>query len=244
MGGRPPRVRQQPPTASGGHADESDQTPLRFLAGTSPEADAAATASDEPLETFTLQNGVVLRFKPVPPLLVKEAQMRVPRPEIPMVRNTDSDRDEPNPNDPNYMIELETYYERLAEIVLRVGLIRGVVIESLPEGMVPVESDEWIDECKAIGDAVGETMDIHAEPTRARWLDYMRFYIIPSEVDLFAITRIVSARVAVTEAEVRNAIATFRSVMGGFADRLAAAANDGDASDGDHLPDGDAVDGA
>jgi hypothetical protein len=178
-----------------------------------------------PFTRYTLVNGVVLAFKQVPALIVQRAQMAIPRPEVPKVYIEDQDRFEENPNDPAYAAALNDWLYSMAEAELNVGLMLGVEIEHLPDGMFKVDDDDWIDDALSVADVMGIDLGIEREKVRGRWLDYLRYYIITSEEDLMVITRAVSTRVALSEADVQTAVATFRRNARRFADlgRTAAA---------------------
>jgi hypothetical protein len=191
------------------------QEPLGINLGDSrPEAvKAALDAVEDGTARFTrhtLVNGVVMKFKQVPTLIVQRAQMALARPEVPRVFIEDQDRYEENPNDPAYLAALNDWLYAMAEAELNVGLMLGVEIEHLPDDMYKVEDDGWIDDALAVAEVMGIELTIERVKVRGRMLDYLRYYVITAEEDLLVITRALSTRVALSEGDVQAAVASFR----------------------------------
>lgn len=155
-------------------------------------------------DTFKLRNGVVLKLAPVPPLAMREAAIHYPPPHPPVVLNRDKDREETNPNDPDYLEALERYTMEQAARVADVMILLGTSIESIPEGVEPPESPTW--------KAKLEALDIKVDSSNEykQYLAWLRLYALTSEQDLaytlWAVTRISG----VTEEEVRRAASAFR----------------------------------
>lgn len=185
---------------------------------------AAAAAAEEMngrVRRIELESGVVLRFKHVSPLAIRAAAMRIPQPQPPMVDNPDRGRPEQNPNDPEYLKALIQWQRDQTDASLGIGIIQGTEIESVPDGMYRPEADEWIDELNDMFAALpgnAEPIVIRKEPASARYLDWMRFYALRSEVDIFRLTQILTSGLVLTEKEVADAAASFRRRIGGFAD--------------------------
>ena len=197
----------------------------------SPTADAAAIGAAEALsgvkrvESLTLGNGVVLRIKTVPPHAMRAAARSVAQPTPPRVwiatkgtdKNDPNDRGwEENPDDPDYRLALQAWMIDSDEAALRVGLLLGTDIISLPEGIHAPQSDEWIDEVEgvfAVATPDADMPKMRREPFNARYLDWLRYYAIPSDEDLFMLTRLVMATSVVTEEVLRDALAAFRGLQ-------------------------------
>lgn len=189
--------------------------------GHDPDADRAAIAAtietgqaSKRITEYTMENGVVLTIKPVPPLILRQAARHVLDPEVPMAHIDHADRDEPNPSDPQYLADIEAAQERRSMAALTAALLVGTEFRSAPEGVPGPDNDEWIENLKAINEVVGITMEIHDEPgSKARYLDWLRLVAISSETELHILTRILTIGVALTNAEVQAAAESFRRLL-------------------------------
>lgn len=203
-------------------------------------AEASAIAAANPqrrVDRITLENGIILRLKPVPPMVLRAASAGVKKPEVPIVLIPEKGRDEPNPNDPQYLADLQQWFANQAEALLTVALILGTAVEFIPEGMHGADDDEWIAELReAYGLLAGSIPPIHEERgSKARYLDWLHLYAIPSETDIHRLTRLLTSGVALTESEVQAAADSFRRLFAGFSslgDAPAGAAVDGDRDPG------------
>lgn len=189
-------------------------------------AAAAAERAEAPPELYTLSSGAVLRFKPVPPLAIREASLSVPLPAVPMVKLEDREELEPNPNDPDY---LEAIAEREAKQFYVIGellMMVGTEIASLPDNVEPIESDEWLEPF-----TLGLGMKIDVSNKYKRKLAWLRLYAIRTETEvtevMFGITRITGT----LELEVQRAAAAFRSRPLRRADSDSSVAEDGEVGD-------------
>jgi hypothetical protein len=151
----------------------------------------------------TLRNGTVLRLKAVPPHILREVTSRVPETPVPTFFNKDRDREEPNPNDPDY---IEAEQTRAINVVLEMQnamLIMGVEVVSV--GDCPsIESEEWIDALDALHITVNTTTKFH------RKLDWLRYVALETETDIAAVIRAVTMLSGITELEVFRQARNFR----------------------------------
>lgn len=188
---------------------------IRPLPAADEAAVDAAEAVDSPrVERVQLENGIVLRLKQVPPYALGDAVRRVPVPEVPIVPIESKGIEEANPNDPDYIEAMVRYGNETAEAGLNIALVLGTEIEHVPEGMYRPEDDEWIDELEealAVIDQYEGGPVLRREPRAARKLDWLRYYAIPSEDDIFRLTVLLTSNTAITEEEVAAAVAAFRS---------------------------------
>lgn len=171
------------------------------------------TAQQTRLETLELTNGIVLRFRPVAPLFMREAARGVPKPEVPKVEITREGREprfEENPDDPTYQQAMLDWYAESEEAGLIAGLIMGTTVESVPEGWDLPEADGWIEQLRFASEATGRPIELHPEPLARRYLDWLRYYAIPSEEDLFRVTRVITSATGISEAELVEAVNSFR----------------------------------
>lgn len=171
-------------------------------------------------ETVELSNGIVFRVKPVPPLAIRQATMRVAKPQVPKVLIKEKDREEENPSDPTYLEEMEAYEEATSLAALDAVLLLGTKVESLPEGIFPDKEDEWVEDLRFLG------IEFDTENPRARYLAWLRFYAIGSDEDLVRLLAGPMAMAGVKEGDVAEAVASFRSGTARGTDQPGASAAD------------------
>lgn len=197
------------------------------MAGTDQNGASAAAASDAVeayrgdvrIDRIELANGIVLALKTVPPLLISEAARRVPQPPIPVVHSEAKDRDEENPADPQYLQDVIKWRAERDEAGLNVALIMGTEPVSIPDGMHPPSSDEWITEIEATYAAIDmEPPEIVRDRDAARYLSWCRLYALSTEYDIVRITAILTAAIAVSEEDVREIVDSFRDEVRRTAD--------------------------
>jgi len=208
--------------------------------GTAPAADAALQAiatgqAEKGARALTLDNGIVLRLKPVPPMLVREAAKNIPDPPVPKVYIEAKGREESNPMDPAYLAAVQEANVRRGEAGQILALLMGTELESVPAGMYGPDDDGWVEEIRAVNDVAGITVEISDEPgSKRRYLDWLRLYAVSSETELFLLGRLVTIGVALTEQEVQAAAESFRRLLARGANLDAAGAIAAD--DGDPVP--------
>lgn len=170
---------------------------------------AAVSAINEdgkgPADEVELKNGVRLKLRAVPPLLVRKAVSKIVRPVPPRVLIEDKGREEENPNDPDYQKALEEYGQKTFDAGANVMLALGVKVLSVPEGLCQPKDDQWVQELAA----AGFEPDVSTDP--ARRLSWISYYAITSEEDVIRIVLGVSRLTGVGESEVAAAMESFRS---------------------------------
>lgn len=182
---------------------------------------ATHSATDRPaIETIELANRVVLRVRPVASFLLREAARAVPEPQPPRVwiASRGTDRDDPadpgweeNPDSPSFKQRYAEYLIDSDLASLKVALIMGTTIEYLPDGIWPPSNEKWIKEIEDAASFADITPPvIRREPEKARYLDWLRFYAVPSEDDIFRLTRLVTSGTLVTEEALADSLASFR----------------------------------
>lgn len=207
------------------------------------EGSAAATRTVTALEssventaTYKLSNGIVLEFTHVPPQAVRRAMSAVKEPEVPTFHNDQKDRDEPNPMDPDYLRDLQTWIAATAEAGQAVAFMLGVKVLSVPEDMLDVDDGEWIEEVEEVWKITcpDDNLMVPVSSPKERLLSWLRYYAITSDIDTYVTTSICMQRIGLTEEEVQAAVASFRSAEVRAADTVAIAA--AGSVDGDHVP--------
>lgn len=87
----------------------------------------------------TLSSGIRVELKPVSPKLIQEVISRIKNPKVPVYMNEDKGREEENPNDPDYLEQVEQAKLDRSDAAIDVILVEGV---ELLDKMPPLE--EWL----------------------------------------------------------------------------------------------------
>ena len=176
---------------------------------TDSESVEAAVKAGEELQIDTcleLQSGIVLRLKPVSSGLLRKAAARIPEPEVPRVWLAEKDREEENPNDPNYLAALVARGEKQGLAQMDVAILYGTSIETIPEGAYRPDDEEWSADLLEDGFLTDEDLSSY----RKRYLNWVLLYACRGgdEAKLFGHVIILCG---LTEAEVQEVLASFRS---------------------------------
>jgi len=167
------------------------------------EAAAVVTAESEERDLVTLSRGITLRIVPVPPFAIREAAMRIPVPSVPIVHIKDKNRDELNPNDPDYLAAVEANASERMLAATNVMFVLGTKPEIIPAGCQRPDDTEWTEALVALGIEIPENKHL-------RYLSWLRYYVLVSEVDIRDLVAACISRSGVQESEVQRAIVAFR----------------------------------
>lgn len=169
------------------------------------EAAAAAIEGDELPDTLPLQSGVVLRLRPIPPGLLRKAAARIPEPVVPKVWLDDKEREEENPNDPNYLAALAKRSEEQALAQMDVAILYGTSIAEVPEGTPQPDDEEWSVDLIEDGFITEEDLGSY----RKRYLNWVLLYALRGGDEAKLFGRVI-ALCGLTEVEVQEMMAAFR----------------------------------
>ena len=104
---------------------------------------ASARQSQLPEDGIIEKNGLSIRIEPVPINLLDDVTSRIKDPKPPMVFIKDKDRDEPNPDDPDYLSALEDADNVRNRAAMDAMVLFGIdLIDGLPE------NESWIKKLK------------------------------------------------------------------------------------------------
>lgn len=178
-------------------------------------ANAVQEAEKEENMIITLSNGVKVRVKPLPDLLLRKLYTQYEAPEPPEVEVTSGGKTwtEPNPDDPAYQDAMRRYTMNIANGVVNLHLLKGFDIIETPDDIPEYEEDDtWEDELAAIG------IDIPDNPLQKRlaWIEYR---IVASNSDMDKIQEASQKLSGVTEEDVAAAQEQFRGITGGVSGR-------------------------
>lgn len=100
----------------------------------SPAVDIAKRQQDGD-GVVTFSTGVRVRLHPVPPGTVQEARAAIKLPKVPTWTNPDKNREEPNPNDPDYLDAVTAAHAQMRQAVEEVALMFGIeLVDGVPDG--------------------------------------------------------------------------------------------------------------
>jgi len=153
----------------------------------------------------TLTNGIIIQTKPISQDAIRRIIDRVDKPTIPVVFIDSRDREEENPNDPDYLDALEKYHSDILNKVYDAMFILGTSCAYVPEDYYKPESEEWVQFLGVAG------IEINNENKFTRYRDWLKLYACSSQFDYFQLTSVLYRRVGVMEKEVIDAIGFFRS---------------------------------
>lgn len=156
---------------------------------------------------ITLSNGIVLRVKPMPPLLLNAIANSIPEPEVPMWWNEDDQRHEANPNHPEYQKALADRNATIGMRIIDATLSVGTELVAVPGTMIPPESDSWIRRLKL----TGQDATFNPEDKEERYLAWLRLYAIETNADLEKVNSIPMQLAGLQEEEVAEAMELFPS---------------------------------
>jgi hypothetical protein len=179
-----------------------------------------------PADHVTLSNGVSFKLKAVSGLLIRRAVTQVPKPEVPMWFNEDRGRDEPNPNHPDYLAELERYDETTGMAAMNVMFLVGTkVVHPLPPDIPALEDAGWLDELNYLG------IDAKTDGP-GRYLDWLKYVVLSSPEDMVTLSVSLGRLCGLGEGDVTAALNSFRRGEGRGTNSGSPAS---DAGDGDSL---------
>lgn len=173
-----------------------------------------AGPGDPRKKEVTLSSGAVIRAKPVPDNLMLTMRKQNPPPDVPITHVDDPSGkswDEPNPQHPKYIADLEEYQLNLGDAFMNLTLLAGMDILELPEGVEPFDADgEWLDELEAAGLEM-------PEKRFERKLLWIRYKIAPNTEDMTLISETYAASAEIDEEEIAAKQKSFRSTAAGDA---------------------------
>lgn len=156
-----------------------------------------AKEGDESEEkVITLRSGVRVRLKPVPDMVVQRAMAKINKPKVPMWYNPDKEREEPNPNDPDYLEAVRRAEEERGMVAMDVSIMFGCeLIDQIPDDR------KWVQRLRKVaGIEIDDSDEFELE------FAYLKYVAFANSADMNYVTGI-----DMTEADVENAGATFRS---------------------------------
>jgi len=144
-------------------------------------------------DIIVLSTGYRARIVPVAPTLLQQVSAQFKEPPVPTWHNPDKGRDEPNPNDPDYLRTVQEVNEQRGLAVMDALILFGV------ELVDPIPEDGWENKLRYLG------IEVDTNDPLARELAFKK-YVAVGNADLMEITR----RAGITEEAVQEAAQMFR----------------------------------
>lgn len=162
---------------------------------------------DDP-HTYITYRGVKLQLSPVNSVLVQEAARRIPLPRPPMWLNPDKDREEENPNDPEYIDKREEVMFERGLVAVNL-LLTGTKPIHIPEDVQKPEDDDWIF-------VVEQVAGIKDVPDRGvgRYIAWLKYYVCTDDDLLRLRNKIGRLSGGTLEVDVQDAQDSFRTDEG------------------------------
>ena len=154
--------------------------------------------------TIELSTGVVLRSKPINRNVFADILSEHVPPRVPTSYNTDKGREEDNPQDPDYLEEMQRYNTQLARAMSDALIVLGTDFESKPDELPSYDDETWLEEV--------ELLRVYKTKTRrGRYLAWVKTVAIATVEDFNAITNSVKRSMGVPEEDVTTQAKRFRA---------------------------------
>jgi len=141
-----------------------------------------------------LSTGVSARIIPVSASLIQEVTSKIKEPKIPMWYNDDKGREEPNPNDPDYLAKLKQAETERGQAAMDAMIMFGIdLIDGVPNDKT------WLKKLKFIGIEVNQDDEFELE------FAYKK-YIAVGNSDLMAVGR----KAGITQEAISQAAKSFQ----------------------------------
>lgn len=157
----------------------------------------------------TLTNGIVIQTKPISQDAIRRVIGKAEKPKVPIVRIESRDREEENPNDPDYLEALNKYYSDVLQRVYKTMMMLGTECYKVPAEYYKPEDKEWIEYLEAA--------DVPIEFTNQfeRYHEWLTLYACTAQYDYNHLTSVLIRRVGIMEQEVIDAITFFQHYSDG-----------------------------
>lgn len=159
-----------------------------------------------------LSNGIVLKVKAMPPMLLNSVANSIPEPVVPKVYIEEKDREEENPNHPAYLKALQDRQTKIGIATNDLILYACTELKHLPEGLMGPEDDRWLTFAKMAG------LTVDPKDSLQRYVAWLKCYALATVDDMSKAMQVPIMLAGVSEEEVQDAMDTFRSGEGGDAD--------------------------
>lgn len=160
-----------------------------------------------PSDTWESGNKIIFQLLKYSRLLLVDATRQLEMPKPPKFQR-DEEHWEENPNDPNYLDELQETLYRRANLIMTINLAQGSKIKHLPEGILPPEDETWVEDIKELAPHI-----VIPAKGKARYVAWIKYYALSGEMQAPDLNNaIVTYNGYVSERAVREAEEQFRNI--------------------------------
>jgi hypothetical protein len=149
--------------------------------------------------------GLKFKLRKMSRMALVEAGRKVRDPKVPVVWIEDKQRDEPNPNDPDYREELQRAAWTRSITIVNTCLVLGTKLLDKPDYIDAIDSTEWLEQLDFIGLEV-------PEGKYARYAAWVRYYALDDDELTDLIVKVQRFNGVVTEQDVQEAAEEFKSI--------------------------------
>lgn len=168
--------------------------------------DSAAAADAHDPSIFVASNGLRLRLRKVPRMLIIDASKRLKPPTVPKTWDDDKQREIENPADPEYRAAVTEFQLQMGLLTMNVYFTLGTsVIEPVPADIIPLDSSEWVEMVRMLFPEA----DIPDTGPRRR-LAWMKYHAMPDEDHIGLLSALARLGGQVAEEDATKAQESFR----------------------------------
>ena len=161
--------------------------------------DEAAGEGSKTENIATLSTGVVIEFKQIPPGVMIKVMTKIKKPEVPKYYVEAEKTWFSNPDDPEYIKQMEFYELENSSFLLNAMILKGTEIIKVPKGLKGPQSDGWLEEYEALG------LDVLKDNKSWRKLNWLLGVAMATDKDFEAVSKGVGELSGVPEENVAEA---------------------------------------
>lgn len=125
------------------------------------------------VDKFRCENGTLLKLKKVSRQAVIAGMTAISIPKIPRTYVKELEREEENPDHPEYLQAMRDYNVKIGEVTNAIYLGMGTEVIELGSGVCGVDSEEWSDE---LGEYI--KVSIPAPGKKSRYVEWLKLYCL------------------------------------------------------------------
>lgn len=152
---------------------------------------------------FTTPDGVEVTLSPVGSYVVREAQLKIPKPKVPLAPHPNDPNDPTksieNPNDPKYLAALDEYDAEMERVSVDAMTVFGIEIDHVPN------PEKWLKKLKFMELVSEEELARASEDQEYLEFIYKRYFVATAEV----LMRIASMS-GLRQEDIQTAVDSFR----------------------------------
>lgn len=161
------------------------------------------------LDTFTTSNGIKFSLRKVSPFIIQQINLDMVAPKPPSVYNADKERDEENPDDPDYADQLQRFNIEKSMVAIDTYFAFGTKVIELPDDLEPANSEDWSEFL------IDRGFNISPKGS-SRYVAWLRYYALVDTDDLNGLFEAcIRMSGHATEVQVQQSQDSFRSDEGG-----------------------------